>query len=106
MPARTRQPKRPPARTRSLKRTLNTPAEAIDTELTRGARSTEADEGTNAANHEPPAATDTPAANSTGAASAPATTLHQLNRKNAPRPTATHHNKTTATTTQATGATR
>ena len=67
------------ARTRSLKRTVSTPPDAIDTELTRGARSAEA-EGTKAFNHEAPVAADTPATSKSGAPTATATTVPQLLR--------------------------
>jgi hypothetical protein len=71
------------ARTRSLKRTVSTPPEAIDTERTRGARSTEA-EGMKAFNHEAPIAAVTPAASKSGAASATTTTVPQLLRTENP----------------------
>ena len=74
------------ARTRSLKRTVSTPPAAIDTELTRGARSADADEGTRCVNHDVPPATETPKARPSGAASANATTFDQQNRKR-PLPT-------------------
>jgi hypothetical protein len=74
------------ARTRSLKRTDNTPADDNDTELTRGARSAEAENGTSPASHEPPPATDTPTASPSGAASATATSFHQRTRKERPLP--------------------
>lgn len=71
------------ARTRSLKRTVSTPPDAIDTERTRGARSAEA-EGMKAFNHEAPVAAVTPAASKSGAASATATTVPQLLRTENP----------------------
>jgi hypothetical protein len=71
------------ARTRSLKRTVSTPPDAIDTDLTRGARSAEA-EGMKAFNHEAPVAADTPAASKSGAASATTTTVPQLLRTENP----------------------
>jgi hypothetical protein len=71
------------ARTRSLKRTDNTPAADIDTDTTRGAASAEDDSGTSPVSHEPPPAADTAAVRPSGAASATATTFHHQTRKRA-----------------------